>query len=103
MKIRTGDNVIVIAGKDKGVTGKVVTALPKTSQVIVEGVNMKKRHRKPTKSGQQGQIIDKVNPIHVSNVMLVDPKSSKPTRIGYKEVKGKKVRVAKGSGTELSS
>ena len=103
MKIRKGDNVIVIAGKDKGVTGKVLNAFPKTSQVVVEGVNIKKRHRKPTKSGQQGQIIDKINPIHVSNIMLIDPKDNKPTRIGYTEVKGKKVRVAKSSGTELVS
>lgn len=103
MKIRKNDNVIVIAGKDKGITGKVLNALPKTSQIIVEGVNIKKRHRRPTKSGQQGQIIDKINPIHVSNVMLLDPKGNKPTRIGYKDVKGKKVRVAKGSGTELAS
>jgi large subunit ribosomal protein L24 len=103
MKIRKGDNVIIIAGKDKGMSGKVLNAFPKTSRVVVEGVNLKKRHKKPTKSGQQGQIIDKINPIHVSNVMLVDPKNSKPTRIGYKDVKGKKVRVAKKSGTELAS
>jgi len=110
MKIRKGDNVIVISGKDKGMSGKVLNALPKTSQVIVEGVNIKKRHKKPTKSGQQGQIIDKINPIHISNVMLVDPKGGKPTRVGYKQIEGKKsgmtvgkVRIAKGSGSELTS
>ena len=103
MKIRKGDNVIVVAGKDKGVSGKVLNALPKTNELIVEGVNIKKRHRKPTKQGQQGQIIDKVNPVHVSNVMLIDPKNNKPTRVGYKQVKDKKVRVAKSSGTELAS
>lgn len=102
MKIRKGDNVKVIAGKDKGVTGKVLVAFPKTSQVIVEGVNIKKRHRRPTKSGQHGQIVDKANPIHVSNVQLIDPKGEKPTRVHYKEVKGKKVRMTK-SGTELTS
>lgn len=102
MKIRKGDNVKVIAGKDRGLTGKVLTAFPKKEQVIVEGVNIKKRHRRPTKAGQQGQIIDKTNPIHVSNVQLIDPKANKPTRISYKDVKGKKVRVTK-AGTELAS
>ena len=103
MKIRKGDNVIVISGKDKGISGKVLHAYPKASSVIVEGVNIKKRHRKPTKSGQHGQIIDKANPIHVSNVQFVDPKTSKPTRIRIEEKKGKKVRVAVKSGTELAS
>ena len=103
MKIHKGDNVIVIAGKDKGISGKVLNAFPKTSQIVVEGVNIKKRHRKPTKSGQHGQIIDKINAIHVSNVMLVDPKENKPTRVGYIEEKGKKVRVAKKSGTKLTN
>ena len=103
MKIRKGDNVIVISGKDKGLSGKVLHAYPKTSRLIVDGVNMKKRHRKPTKQGQQGQIIDKANPIHVSNVQLVDPKGGKPTRIKYEDDKGKKVRVAVKSGTKLAS
>ena len=103
MKIRTGDNVIVIAGTDKGKTGKVTRAFPKTETVIVEGVNIKKRHKKATRSDQHGQIVDKTMPIHVSNVELVDPKTNKPTRIAYKEVKGKKVRIAVKSGTELAS
>lgn len=103
MKIRKGDNVIVIAGTDKGKTGKVVRAFPKMESVIVEGVNVKKRHKKATRSDQHGQIVEKTMPVHVSNVQLVDPKAEKPTRIGYKEVKGKKVRIALKSGTELAS
>ena len=71
MKIRKGDNVIIIAGKDRGKTGKVLRALPKLDRVIVEGVNIKKRHQRPTKSNQKGQIVDKTLPVHVSNVMLV--------------------------------
>ena len=85
-------------------TGKVLVAFPKENRLIVEGVNMKSRHRRPTKQGQQGQIIEKPNPIHVSNVMLIDPKGNKPTRVSYKTTeKGKKIRVAKKSGTELAS
>lgn len=103
MKIRKGDKVIVISGKDKGVSGKVLHAYPKDSKVIVEGVNVKKRHRRATKSGQHGQIIDKVNPVHISNVQLVDPKDGKPTRIRMEDKGGKKVRVAIKSGTELTS
>ena len=101
MKIKTGDNVKVIAGKDKGKSGKVLRAMPKQSKIIVEGINVSKRHQRPRKEGQQGQIIDKAMPLHVSNVMVVDPKTSKPTRIGYKEVNGKNVRVTKKSGTEM--
>jgi len=103
MKIRKGDNVIVIAGKDKGISGKVLHAYPKTSTLIVDGVNIKKRHRRATKSGQHGQIIDKANPIHVSNVQLIDPKANKGTRVRLVDKNGKKVRVAIKSGTELAS
>lgn len=102
MRIKKGDNVIVIAGKDRGKSGKVVRALPREDKVIVEGVNIKKKHQRPTKSNQKGQIIDKTLPIHVSNVQLVDPKTKKPTRIGYKVIDGKKVRVTKQSDTTLS-
>lgn len=110
MKIRKGDTVKVIAGKDRGVTGKVINAFPKTSTVVVEGANIAQRHQRARKSGQSGQIIDKAMPIHISNVQLLDPKDNKPTRIGYKIKESKKaglpagkVRVAKRSGTELSS
>jgi len=104
MKIHKGDNVIVIAGKDKGKTGKVVHALPQTLQVVIDGVNMLKRHRRTKKNDKQGGgIIEFAAPIHVSNVQLVDPKTNKPTRIGVtKDEKTKKnVRVAKKSGTTL--
>ena len=103
MKIRKGDTVKVIAGKDKGKSGKVLRAYPKISSVIVEGVNIKKRHKRPTKSGQHGQIVDKTMPVHISNVQLLDPKTNKLTRIGHKDVKGKKVRVTVKNGTELVS
>lgn len=101
MKIRKGDNVIVIAGKDRGKTGKVVRAFPARSKVLVEGVNMAKKHQRPTKQNQKGQIVDVTMPVHVSNVQIVDPKTDKPTRVGYKVEGDKKVRVAKRSGSAL--
>ena len=100
MKIKKGDEVIVISGKYKGVKGEVLEARPTESRVVVEGVNRHKLHIKPTQE-QPGHIVDREAPIHVSNVALVDPKTKKPTRVGYKVEKGKKVRVAKKSGTEL--
>jgi large subunit ribosomal protein L24 len=105
MKIHKGDNVIVTAGKDKGKTGKVVRALPESEQVIVDGVNIQKRHEKAQKNTKQGGagIIEVAAPIHVSNVMLVDPKTSKKTRVGvrFDETKKKNVRYAKKSDTVL--
>jgi len=101
MKIKKGDKVIVIAGKDRGKSGKVLRALPKLERVIVEGVNVAKRHQKGRRGGESGQIIDKTLPVHVSNVALADPKSGKPTRVGIKEEGGKRVRVAKKSGTAI--
>lgn len=102
MKIRKDDNVIVISGKSRGKTGKVVLALPKENKVVISGVNVVKVHERPRKSGSKGQIIDKSMPIHVSNVMLVDPKNSKPSRIGInRDRDGKKSRVSKKSGTTL--
>lgn len=103
MHIRKGDNVIVIAGKDKGKTGKVLRAFPADSLIVVEGVNVHKRHQRPRKAAQHGQVVDKTMPIHVSNAMVVDPKTNKQTRIGRKDVKGKKTRIALKSGTELAS
>ncbi len=99
MKIKKEDKVIVISGKDKGKTGKVLKAVPAENKVIVEGVNLKKKHQKASKGGQKGQIIDKTFPIDVSNVMLIDSKGGKPTRIGSKMVGDKKVRLAKKSNT----
>jgi len=101
MKIKKGDMVIVIAGKDKGRTGKVLNAYPSKDMVLVEGLNLKKRHQRPTRQNQHGQIVDKALPIHVSNVAFIDPKTSKPTRIGYKTEGDKKVRVARKSGSVI--
>lgn len=100
MKIRKNDNVIVLQGKDKGKTGKVLHAMPGDSKVIVEGVNVMKRHRKSGKEGKGGEIIDVTMPIHVSNVAFVG-KDNKPTRVGYQVKDGKKVRVDKKSGTKI--
>ncbi|MCQ2562286.1 MAG: 50S ribosomal protein L24 [Alphaproteobacteria bacterium] len=100
MKIKTGDEVIVIAGKYKGVKGKVLQARPLESRVVVEGVNRHKWHVKPTQE-QAGHIVDREAPIHVSNVALIDSKTKKATRVGYKISGDKKVRVSKKSGTEL--
>lgn len=102
MKIKKGDKVIVIAGKDKGNVGKVVRALPKVDRVIVEGVNVQKRHQRATSQQQKGQIVDKTLPVHVSNVMIVDPKTGGRTRLSTKKVDGKYVRVTKKSNTKLN-
>ena len=101
MKIKKGDTIQVIAGKDKGKTGKVVHALPRINRVVVEGVNIRKVHQKPRQSGQKGQIVEVTMPVHVSNVMIVDPKEKKPSRIGLSTEKGKKSRITKKSNTVL--
>ena len=101
MNLIKGDKVIVIAGKDKGKTGAIQKVDPKNNRVVVEGVNLRKKHKKPNPSNPEGSIVQIYAPIDASNVMLVDPKTKKPTRIGHKVVKGKKVRVALKSGTEL--
>lgn len=104
MKIKKGDLVKVIAGNDKNKTGKVLRVFVKEQRVIVEGVNVRKKHSRPTQMNPQGGIIEKELPVHISNVMLMDTKSNKPTRVGYKFVvdektgKNKKVRVAIASG-----
>jgi len=88
-----------MAGKDKGKTGTVLTALPENNKVVIEGINVAKRHKKNRATGSKGEIVEISLPIDVSNVMIEDPKTSKPTRIGYKiDDKGKKVRFAKKSG-----
>ena len=102
LKIKKGDHVIVIAGRDKGKHGEVVEMLPKESRAIVRGVNVVRRHQKQTAS-QEGGIISKEAPIHISNLALEDPKDGKPTRIGFKFLEdGKKVRFAKRSGEVIS-
>jgi large subunit ribosomal protein L24 len=101
LHIKKGDNVIVIAGNDKGKTGKVLSVAPAENRAIVEGVNMVSKHTKPNTKAPQGGIIKKEAPINVSNISLVDPKSGKATRVGYKFEDGKKVRYSKKSGEEI--
>lgn len=101
MHVKKGDKVMVISGKDKGKTGVILAAFPKQDRVLVEGVNIVKKHSKPSQVNPQGGIISQEAPIHVSNVMPIDPKSGNPTRVGYTTVDGKKVRVAKKSGQVL--
>ncbi len=98
LKIRKGDKVVVITGKDKGRQGEVVRTIPSENRAVVRGVNVAKRHQKQT-AAQEGGIVSKEMPIHVSNLALRDPKDGKPTRVGFKTLAdGKKVRVAKRSG-----
>jgi large subunit ribosomal protein L24 len=101
MKIRKGDEVIVVAGKDKGKKGKVLVVMPKLSRVIVSGINLVKKHTKPTKS-HDGGIIQKEASMHISNISHMDPKDGKPTKVAFKILEdGAKVRVAKRSGTVI--
>jgi large subunit ribosomal protein L24 len=98
LKIRKGDRVVVRTGRDKGKAGQVLNVLPEEDRAIVQGVNIARRHQKQTPS-QEGGIVSKEMPIHISNLGLADPKTGKPTRVGYKMLgDGKKVRVAKRSG-----
>jgi large subunit ribosomal protein L24 len=97
-KIRKGDKVVVLSGKDKGKTGEVIRSMPKDSKVLVAGVNVAARHRKPTQTNPQGGIERKEAPLHVSKVAVADPKTGKPTRVRFEERDGKKVRVAAKSG-----
>ena len=97
-KIRKGDTVVVLSGKDKGKTGEVTKAMPKDGKVIVSGVNVAVRHRKPTQLNPQGGIERKEAPMHVSKVAIADPKTGKATRVRFEERDGKKVRVAAKSG-----
>ena len=102
MKIRKDDRVVVLTGKDKGKEGIVKIALPARGKVVIEGVNVAKRHQKPTRAMQQGGILDQEMPIDVSNVAVISPADGKATRIGY-EIKadGSKVRVCRRTGVEL--
>ncbi len=101
MHIKKGQTVVVIAGKDKGKQAKVLKAFPALNKVVLEGVNMAKRHKRARRSGQKGQVVSTAMPLHVSNVMIVDPKTGRGSRVGVKMVGDKKVRVSKGSGAEL--
>ncbi|WP_114954645.1 50S ribosomal protein L24 [Sphingosinicella terrae] len=97
-KIKKGDRVVVLSGKDKGKHGEVVKSMPKEGKVVVSGVNVAARHRKPTQADPQGGIERREAPLHVSKVALEDPKTGKPTRVRFEEREGKKVRVAVRSG-----
>ncbi len=101
MFVKTGDTVKVIAGKHKGETGEVVKVLPKENKVIVEDINVIKKHQKPTGIGQEGGIVEVEAAIHASNVQVVDPETGEASRIGYREEDGKKVRYSKKSGNAL--
>jgi large subunit ribosomal protein L24 len=97
-KIKKGDKVVVLTGRDKGRTGEVVQVMPKESRALVRGVNLVKRHQKQSMN-QEGGIISKEAPVHLSNLALADPKDGKPTRVGFKNLEdGRKVRFAKRSG-----
>ena len=100
-KIKKGDKVIVLAGKDRGAEGEVVEVMPKDDRVVVRGVNLIKKHQRQTQT-EQGGIITREAPIHISNVALKDPSTGKPTRVGFKVEDGKKVRIAKASGEVLN-
>jgi large subunit ribosomal protein L24 len=100
-KIRKGDKVVVIAGRDKGRTGEVIEVRPSEGRALVRGVHMVKRHQRQTPQ-QEGGIISKEGSVHLSNLALADPKDGKPTRVGFKiQADGKKVRIAKSSGAEI--
>ena len=99
-KIRKGDKVVVLTGKDKGRSGEVIQVLPKEDRAVVRGINLVKRHQRQTQSQEAG-IINKEASIHLSNIAIADPKDGKPTRVGFKIVGDKKVRVAKRSGVEI--
>lgn len=98
MHVKKGDKVVVISGKDKGKEGTILEAYPKKERVLVEGVNYVKKHAQPSQDNPQGGILTIEAPVHVSNVMPVDPKSGQPTRVGYEVKDGKKVRIAKKMG-----
>lgn len=101
MKIKKGDNVLILSGKDRGKTGKVLDVFPRESKVIIEGMNLKKRHERPRRAGAKGQIVTKPAPLFVSKLKLICQKCSKPARVGYKVLRSKKVRVCKKCGAEL--
>ncbi|GAA4040868.1 50S ribosomal protein L24 [Parerythrobacter jejuensis] len=100
-KIKKGDSVVVLSGKDKGKTGTVTKVIPKDGKVVVEGVNMIARHRKPSQANPQGGIDRYEAPLHLAKVAVADPKSGKPTRVRFEEKDGKKVRVAVKSGETI--
>ena len=101
-KIKKGDPVIVLSGKDKGKTGTVTKAFPKDGKVVVSGVNIATRHKKPSQTNPQGGLEKSEAPIHISKVAIEDPKTGRPTRVGFRIENGQKVRVAKRSGEVIN-
>ena len=101
MRVKKGDTVQVLSGKDKGKTGEVLEILPKTNKIVVKGINIIKKHSKPRKQGEEGGILSMEGAIHVAKVNVVCPKCGKATKVGYSEEKGEKVRVCKKCGAKL--
>lgn len=101
MKIKKNDTVYIRSGKDKGKTGKVLKAFPKEMKVLVEGINIRKVHKKATRDGKKGSIVERSHPVPVSTVSILDPKTKKPTRVGMRMVGEKMTRIAKSSGASI--
>ncbi len=101
MKIHKNDQVLIISGKDKGRKAKILQSFPKEKKILVEGVNIRKKHVRPKKSGEKGQIVEMPGPINVSNAKLICPKCKKPTRVGYKKEGEKKYRICKKCNQEI--
>jgi len=101
-KIKKGDSIVVLTGKDKGRKGTVTKVMPEDSRVLVQGINMVQRHTRPSQANPNGGIVNKEASLHISNVAIADPSSGKPTRVGFKIEGDKKVRVAKKSGEVIN-
>lgn len=101
MKIKKDDTVLIISGKDRGRKGKVLRAFPKEQKILIEGINLKKKHLRPKREGEKGQIVEIPAQINISNVKLICPKCQKATRVGYKVEKDKKYRICKKCGKEI--
>lgn len=101
MKIHRGDTVLIISGKDKGRRGKIIEALPKEARVIIENINLRKKHIRPKKSGEKGQIVELPGPLNVSDVKIICPKCNKAVRVGYRIEGRKKFRVCKKCSQEI--
>lgn len=100
MKIKKGDQVLIISGKDRGRRGKVLKTLPQEERTMIEGINLRKKHRRPRRTGEKGQIVESPAPIDISNVKLICPKCGKAARVGYRMTEKKKYRICKKCGQE---
>ena len=101
MKVKKGDQVLIIAGKDKGKQGKIIASFPQREKITVEGINLRKKHMRPRKSGEKGQIVNLPGPISVSNVKILCSKCGKAARVGYKLLENKKYRICKKCSQEI--